>query len=152
MTFDNDRARSLWAETRIRVWPEPVVLASLPTGRAAEAAALAGRERSGFAAVVVEREEVSLTLPEATWRSCPLRDEAFDEEGPFRVLTFDLSLELDVCGYLAPAATALAAAGVPIVPQCGFRTDPLLVPAERVDGAIEVLERLVARAREVGAP
>lgn len=150
MTFDNDRARKLWAKTRIRVWPEAVVLVSLPSERAAEAASLAGRASPGFVALIVERDEVSLTVPEALWRSEPLRHDASAEAGPFRVITFDLGLDLEVCGYLGPAAFALASAGVPIVPQCAYRTDHLLVASEKLAAAVAALDALVAQARATG--
>ncbi|MCG6920317.1 MAG: ACT domain-containing protein [Acidobacteria bacterium] len=147
MTFPNDRARELWARTRVHVWPEPYVLVSLPVELAVKAAAAAARARPAFAATVLERDEVSLTLPETTWRSDPLRDRERAEAGPFRVLSFDLDLDLDVCGYLAPAAAALAAAEVPIVPQCAYLKDHLLVPAEKLDAALAALEALIAEAR-----
>jgi hypothetical protein len=150
LTFDNDRARELWAKTQIRVWPESVVLVSLPVERAAEAASLAGRASPGFVALMVERDEVSLTVPETLWRSEPLRHDASAEAGPFRVITFDLDLDLEVCGYLAPAAVALASAGVPIVPQCAYRTDHLLVASEKLDAAVAALDALVAQARATG--
>ena len=70
-TFDNERARALWAATRVRVWAEPVVLASLPVEKAAAAAALAGHAGAGFVALVRARDEVSLTIPEAAWRRRP---------------------------------------------------------------------------------
>lgn len=141
----NERARELWARTRIRVWPERYVLASLPVGRLADAASLAVRAGDAFTALVRERDEVSLTLPEA------LRPDLESLEarvaGPYRVFTFDLELELDVIGFLAPALERLAAAGVSIVPQCGFRTDHLLVFDRDLDAAVHALEAL---ARESG--
>jgi hypothetical protein len=69
--------------------------------------------------------------------------------GPYRVLTFDLDLELDVIGYLAPALERLAVAGVSIVPQCGFRTDHLLVFERDLDAAVMVLEDLVRESARV---
>jgi hypothetical protein len=147
MTFSNDRARELWARTQVRVWPEPYVLVSLPVEFAVKAAAAAARARPAFAAAVLERDEVSLTVPEETWRSDPLRDRTRAEAGPFRVLSFDLDLDLDVCGYLAPAAAALAAAEVPIVPQCAYLKDHLLVPGEKLDAALAALAALIAAAR-----
>lgn len=137
----NERARSLWARTRVHAWPERYVLASLPVERLPDATALLARAGDAFAALVRERDEVSLTVPE------PLR--AFLEPlaariaGPYRVLTFDLSLELDVIGYMAPALERLAAAGVSIVPQCGFRTDHLLVFERDLDVAVRTLETLI---------
>jgi hypothetical protein len=52
-----------------------------------------------------------------------------------------------VTGYLAPAAEALAAAGVPIVPQCAFSKDHVLVPAEHLDVAVRALTALARAAR-----
>jgi hypothetical protein len=147
MTFTNDRARELWTRTRVHVWPEVYLLVSLPVELAVKAAASAARARPAFAATVLERDEVSLTVPEETWRSDSLRDRARAEAGPFRVISFDLDLDLDVSGYLAPAAAALAAAEVPIVPQCAYLKDHLLVPEEKLEAALAALDALIAEAR-----
>ena len=137
----NDRARALWARTRVHVWPERYVLASLPVARLVEAAPLLARAGDAFAALVRERDEVSLTLPES------LRAEASSLADrvavPYRVLTIDLELELDVIGYLAPALERLAAAGVTIVPQCGFRTDHLLELDRDLPAARAALDALI---------
>jgi hypothetical protein len=142
----NDRARGLWARTRVHVWPERYVLASLPVDRHSDVSALLARAGDAFVALVRERDEVSVTLPEA------LRGDAERLEariaGPYRVLTFDLELELDVIGYMAPALERLAAAGVSIVPQCGFRTDHLLVLDRDLDAAVDTLEGLIRESRD----
>ena len=142
----SDRARDAWALTRVHVWPEDYVFASLPCGRMAEAVALLAVAPAGtFVALVRERDEIGLTLPDALRdRLAPL---AAAIAGPFRVLTFDVTLPLDLVGFLAPAAVRLAEAGVSIVPQCGFRTDHLLVRAEDLAAALRVLEGFV---RECG--
>jgi len=146
MPFANDRARSLWARTRVRVWPDRYVLASLAPSLTGAAMALLGQQPApGFTAVVLERDEVSVTLPEVVWASSQLPRRA--EAGPFRVVTLDLDLDLDVCGFLAPAAAALAAAGIPIVPQCAFLKDHLLVPEAHLEAAVRVLEGLSAEAK-----
>ncbi|MBX7184119.1 MAG: ACT domain-containing protein, partial [Vicinamibacteria bacterium] len=68
-----------------------------------------------------------------------------------RAITIDASMPVDLVGFLAPAAERLAASSIPIIPQCGFRTDHILVPADRLDDAVRVLEGLVADARKEGA-
>ena len=73
MAFHDERARSLWAATGVRVWPETVILASLPLERSREAADLVARAAPGFAALVVERDEASITVSEELWSSAPLR-------------------------------------------------------------------------------
>jgi hypothetical protein len=101
----------------------------------------------GFAALVVERDEVSVTLPESAWLGSPLRGLALAVAGPYRALTFDIDLDLELVGFLAPAAERLAAAGVSIVPQCGYLKDHLLVREERLPDAVRVIEGLIREMR-----
>ena len=144
----SDRARDAWARTTVHVWPGEYVFASVPCARMAEAAALAAAAPAGtFVALLRERDEVALTLPDALRpRLDALGARA---AGPFRVLTFDVALPLDLVGYLAPAAARLAEAGVSIVPQCGFRTDHLLVRAQDLAASRRVLDAFI---RECGGP
>lgn len=141
--------RELWARTTLFVWPEDYVLVSLPREQAARAAQLVGAAIR-FAALVLERDEVSLTLPAKQWKTSDLRTEARAEHGPFRAITFDIDLEPDICGYLAPAAQRLAEAGVSIIPQCGFLKDHLLVPADKLDAARHVLAAWIEKCRVSG--
>jgi hypothetical protein len=142
--------RTLWARTKLHVWPERYTLVSLPVSRLDAAALLVASNRNSFGAVVVERDEVSLTLREELWAGAPLRSEAREERGPYRAITFDLDLDLDVCGYLAPAAERLAAAGISIVPQCAFLKDHILVAEIHLEGAVRVLEDLIRDSLEGG--
>lgn len=144
----DERARNLWARTTLRAWPGPYRLASLGLDLLAEAAALAAGCRGDFLALVLERDELSLALPEERWRTSPLRARARAESGPLAVITFDIDLDLDVTGYLAPAAARLAEAGIPIVPQCGYAKDHLLVPERERDRAVAVLEQLIRDCRD----
>jgi len=150
VTFGSARARELWARTRVRVVPGRYVLASLPRALAPRALAALGAD-DPFVAAIVERDEVSLTLPEASWAGHPLRADARAASSSWRVLTFDLDLPLDVTGYLAPAAAALAEAGVPIVPQCAFSKDHVLVPEDRLDDALHALNALIDEAGRTGS-
>lgn len=140
-------ARELWAKTRLHVWPEVYSLVSLPRTALPEATALVARGGDAFSSLVLERDEVSLTVVEGDWAASPLRSRARQTAGPFKVITFDLDLDLAVTGYLAPAAEALASAGVPIVPQCAFLKDHLLVPAAQLATAVAVLEQVIVLAR-----
>jgi hypothetical protein len=147
----NARALQVWARTELLVWPGEYLLVSLPLRHAERAALLSASVSGGFAAWLRERDELSLTLPRASWSADgPLAAEA-RVSGPLRLLTLDIDIALDVCGYLAPAAERLAAEGIPIVPQCGFLKDHLLVPAERLDDALAVLEGLIRGARVASA-
>lgn len=144
------RARSLWARTRITICPEPCMLVSMPPDAPAavigEAALLAAR--SPFSALVVAPGEISLTVPVAAWHGAiSLRAVSNGESGPWTVLALDLAIDLDVTGYLAPAAARLASAGIPIVPQCAYLKDYVLVREADRDRAVAVLETLIADCR-----
>ncbi len=141
-------SRDCWARTRVRVWPERYRLASLDPALQPSAAALLARGGAGaFAALVQERDEVSLTVEEERWARTRLRKRVRDEAGPYRVITFDIDVDLTVVGYLAPAAERLARAGVSIVPQCAYLKDHLLVREEDLAVAVREIDALIAEAR-----
>jgi len=144
----SERTRALWARTRLHVWPEWYRLVSFPPTQAAAAATLLATSAGHFCALVLEQDEMSLTVAEEVWRKSPLRGEARAEVGPLRAITFSLALDLEVVGYLAPAAARLAAAGISIVPQCAASRDHVLVPAHRLDDAVRVLEELILDCRD----
>jgi hypothetical protein len=146
----NPRALAIWAKTRVVLWPEDYLLIHLPRDRAAEAAAIAARS-TAFGACVFERDEASLTVPREVWPESGALADVARVEGPFRALTLEAEVPLDLCGYLAPAAERLAAEGIPVIPQCAFLKDHILVPAARVDDAMAVLEGLIRGARVVTA-
>lgn len=142
------RVLEAWARTRVRAWSERYVLVGLPTDRLVAAAALLAMKGPAFAALVAEDREISVTVEESLWEKSGLGALGYEAAGPYRVITLDAELELDLCGYLAPAAARLAEAGVPVVPQCGNRTDHLLVREEDLPEALAVLEELAGGAAD----
>lgn len=150
----NARSREIWSSARIKVWPDPVVLATFPRFAGDRVAAFAGRagvrDASAFVAFLTEGDECTLTSPEAAFDAWRLRKRATEVVRGLRAITIDASMPVDLVGFLAPAAARLAAAEIPIIPQCGFRTDHILVPARMLDDAVRVLEGLVADARKEG--
>lgn len=150
-TNTDDAARRLWARTRLRVWDGAYWLVSLPHEELERAAAAVARALPDFAALVVERDEVSITLPDRIWREAESGLAARARGGPYAVITFDidLDLDLDVTGYMLPAAARLADAGISIVPQCAYLKDHLLVREADAGRAVETLEALILASQSV---
>lgn len=152
MAFSSPASRAVWAKARLKVWPDPMLLATFPRFAGDRVAAFAGRvgvrEANTFVAFVTEGPECSLAAPEAVFNAWRLRGRATDVVRGLRALTIEAAMPVDLVGFLAPLASALARAGIPIIPQCGFRTDHLLVPADRLDSAVSVVEDLIAEARK----
>lgn len=151
----NARSREVWSSARIKVWPDPVVLATFPRFAGDRVAAFAGRvgarDANAFAAFLTEGDECTLTAPEGAFDAWRLRKRATEVVRGLRAITIDASMPVDLVGFLSPAAARLASAEIPIIPQCGFRTDHILVPARLLDDAVRVLEGLVADARKEGS-
>ena len=144
----NPRASALWSKAELRVWPETYRLVSLPPALLAEAAKLVQASAMTFVALVRESEEVSLTIDESIWRYSRLKWQATRDDGPYRVITIDLAMELDVVGFIAPALARLAEAGIPVIPQCAHRTDHVVVREEDLARAVATLEEMIGKCRE----
>jgi hypothetical protein len=141
--------RALWAQTRILLWPDELILASF---HVADGATVVPTRvpTEGFFAVVVERDEISLTCTPATLERIAVGVKPTATAGPYRAITLDLPIDLGVCGYLLPAAERLAAAGVSIVPQCAYLRDHVLVRSEDAAAAVTVLQRLIDESSAAG--
>jgi len=150
----HSRSREIWSNAKVKVWPEAVVFATFPRFAGDRVAAFAGRtgvrDPLAFVAFVTEGTECSLTAPEAAFGSWRLRHRATEVSRGLRAVTIDVSMPVDVVGFLAPLADRLADAQIPIIPQCGYRTDHILIPASRLDDALKVIEGLIADARKEG--
>jgi hypothetical protein len=148
----NARAREVWSKAKIKVWPGTVTLATFPRFAGDRVAAFAGRigvrESGSFVAFVTEGDECTLTAPEASFAAWRLRGRATEVVGGQRAITIEASMPTDLVGFLAPLANRLAEAGIPIIPQCGFRTDHLVVPEAKLDDAVRVIEGLISDARK----
>lgn len=136
-----------WARTRLRIWPGSYQLVSLPHTSLLQAAHLVTTNDTAatpFVALLVEMDEVSLTIADDIWQPAAASIACTAVAGPYRVVTFTPALDLTICGYLAPAATLLALAGISIIPQCGYQKDHLLLREEDTSRAITILTDLIA--------
>lgn len=142
--------RNLWARTKISLWPGEYLLVSLPHQSLIDSMSVVSSAPGYFSAIVVERDEVSLTVEKDLWKARAGAVRFHAAEGPFRVVTLELNLDLQTVGYLAPAAIRLAEAGISIIPQCAFLKDHLLVRASDAERTRMILEDL-ARECQAGA-
>jgi hypothetical protein len=60
----------------------------------------------------------------------------------YRLITFDVALDLTLVGFMARVSQALAEARVTILPFAAYTRDHLLVPVEQFDRAWARLEKL----------
>ncbi len=96
-----------------------------------------------FSALVRDKDEVTLVLPVEVWeKEQPLLD-ILDESTNYRLITFDLPLELGLVGYLATMTSTVADEGVSIFSVSAFSRDHIFVPEEDFERAWDALRALI---------
>ena len=118
-------------------------LLHLPPNAIMAAAGVVAEIGEPFAALIVDKDEVTLVIPADAVDvfARRLRDHRFGD-ATYRLITFDLELEPTLTGFMARIATALAEAQIPILPLAAFSRDHLLIPSAQFDAAWSVLKNL----------
>ncbi|MBN1876190.1 MAG: ACT domain-containing protein [Anaerolineae bacterium] len=96
-----------------------------------------------FFALVRDKDEISLVVPLEVWRSLRPMLSIVDESPSYRLITFDLTLDLGLVGYLAILSHELATAGVSIYPISAFSRDHIFVMENDFDRAWKVLRDFI---------
>jgi hypothetical protein len=122
------------------------VLTRLPLAAITAAAGVIAEMSEPFSALIVDKDEVSLLIPEDGLtdfaRRLPGHKVSPDK---LRLITFDVVLEPTLVGFMARITTALAAANVTVFPYAAFSRDHLFVPAAQYENAVTALKKLGTR-------
>jgi len=89
--------------------------------------------------ILMDKYEVTLLLDEIDFGTMrhALRDAKI--EGGYRLMTFDIELDLNVVGFMADVSSILAAANVPIMALSAFSRDHLLIKQNDLANALKAL-------------
>jgi hypothetical protein len=137
------RAHELFKQARLYSDGRAYRIVHLPVAGVMAAAGALAQLREPFSALIVDKDEVTLVLAEDELHTFAARLKSHEVlPETYRLITFDLPLEPDVVGFMALVSTALAAAGVPIMPLAAFARDHVLVPASHYDAAFGALQKL----------
>lgn len=118
-------------------------LLHLPPNAMMAAAGVLAEIGEPFAALIVDKDEVTLVIPADAVEvfARRLRDHRLSDT-TYRLITFDLELEPTLTGFMARIAAALATAQIPILPFAAFSRDHLLVPSAQFETAWTALKTL----------
>ncbi len=100
-----------------------------------------------YSSVTYTGEEVSVVLRSDDWEKLKANFPGYKEEGPYRLITFDIVLDLSIVGFLSVVSTALAESGVSIYAISTYLKDHILVKKRDATKAIAVLNDLVSEAK-----
>lgn len=120
-------------------------LVHLPTGAITVAAGIVAEIGQAFCALLVDKDEVTLIIPSEAIDdfSSRLRGHKISANA-YRLITFDVELDMALTGFMARISQTLAEINVPILPLAAYSRDHLLIPAEQLSIAITALQKLIS--------
>jgi hypothetical protein len=96
-----------------------------------------------FTALLVDKDEVTLMLPQEVIDEFENRFKyATISDIDYRLITFDVVLEPTLIGFMAHITQALAGANISVMPFAAYSRDHIFVPAQDIDRAIQTLSSL----------
>ncbi len=120
-------------------------LVKLPPQAVTAAAGVLAEVGEPFAALMVDKDEVTLVLTSADLEDFGRRLPGHTSSTTaYRLITFDVVLEPTLIGFMARISAALASAGVSIMAFAAFSRDHLLIPADQFETAWNALKKLQA--------
>jgi hypothetical protein len=142
MVEPSPEMRPVFASTIIREDSEDYVIVSLNPG---EDITSVQSQLTPFVSITYDYNEISLVLRLNQWLSIKEKVSEFKEEGPYRLITFDIVLDLSLVGYLSVVSTLMAENGVSVYALSTFLRDHILVKKEDAEKAVRLLNDLVNR-------
>lgn len=115
----------------------------LPPNAITVAASIVAEASMPFFAMLVDKDEVTLMLPEDVLEVFSKRLIGAEiSETNYRLITFDVVLEPTLVGFMAHVSRALAQENISIMPFAAYSRDHLFVSEKQFETAIAVLERI----------
>jgi hypothetical protein len=131
------------AQVKLFTDDKPYILVKLPANAITPAASVIAELGEPFSTIIVDKDEVTLIIPADAWNVFTARLlGASVSPMEYRLITFDITLNLELVGFMARLSRVLAEAGVPIMVYAAYSRDHLLIPAEHFEKAWATLERL----------
>jgi hypothetical protein len=103
---------------------------------------------SPFISVTSTGEEVTIVLRISDWEKHKVSFSSYKVAAPYRLITFDIVLDLSVVGFLSVISSALSAEGISIYALSTYLKDHILIKEEDIDRTVNILNNLVDSARK----
>ena len=139
----DDNIRRLLAETEITLHPDSFTIVSIDRSEEDKARGILA-DLDPFSSMTFDVSEVSLVVKVEDWAVLRERFDEYQEEGPYRLITFDIVLDLSIVGFMAVVSRRLADEGVSIYALSTFLRDHILVKEGDCGKAVEALRSLIA--------
>ena len=149
MQVDDDISRLL-AKTEVFLHPDAFTLVSIDRMHEEKARRLI-LDLKAFSSITFDLAEVSLVVKASDWAELKEGFSDFEEEGPYRLITFDIVLDLSIVGFLAAISARLAEEGISIYALSTFLRDHVLVKESDAETAVNVLRGFIEECKMLQA-
>jgi len=95
-----------------------------------------------FSSITYDYKEVSIVAKSSEWNRVSKKFYTYEIAGPYKLITFNIVLDLSIVGFMALISKKLADAGVSIYAISTYFRDHILVKSEDAENAIRVLENM----------
>ena len=143
----DENIRRLLVETEISLHPDSFTIVSIDRSEEDKVRGIIA-DLDTFSSLTFDVAEVSLVVKTEHWEVLSERFEEYREEGPYRLITFDIVLDLAIIGFTAVVSRRLADEGVSIFALSTYLRDHILVKEGDCGKAVESLRSLIAESRQ----
>jgi len=105
------------------------------------------RNLKPYSSITYTVDEVSVVLRSMDWESLKENFRDYKVEGPYRLFTFDIVLDLSIVGFLSVISMALAESSVAVYAVSTYLKDHILVKKRDAARALSVLNGLISSAK-----
>ena len=143
----SEEMRGVFASTKLKLHSNDYWIVSLPVKEQEKVLELF-KTLMPFNSVIIDFKEVSLILAADDWNSMKSRFNNYQEEGPYKAITFDIILDLSLVGYLSVVLAILADAGISIYALSSYLRDHILIKVDDAERAMKLLDDLIQRCQK----
>ena len=136
----------IFASTKLKLRQHKYMIVSLPVENKEKVLDLF-KYLSAFNSITIDTDEVSIIIRTNDWRHLRKEFPVRTSEGPYRIITFDIVLDLNLVGFLSVITDLLAEAGISVFAISTYLRDHILVKSGDVDEAMKILNELIEKCK-----
>jgi hypothetical protein len=118
-------------------------MVKLPPRLILEVSSLLSTACGTFSMMTANSTELSILVEKGLWTKSDLKPMAIAAHGPYRVISLEVNIGLDVVGYLSPILKRFAERGICVFANCSFSGDHLIVNNDDVNESLNIINEFV---------
>jgi hypothetical protein len=137
--------KEILSRTSIQLDPDQYIIASIDLQEEKKARETL-KDLDVFSSVTYDYKEISVVAKTSEWKKVRGNFYKIEEAGPYRLITFNLVLDLSIVGFMAEISKRLAEHMVSIYALSTYLRDHILVKSEDAERAVSCLEGMILEA------